>query len=178
MVKASKKILFWLLIASITLALAISISFYIFRSSHTPKELTAAEKNAAEEKVEKMTAEMEQSISEENLQDELTNYQTMTENEILQEIHNMSHQKVEADEKWGFSLITPEKVEKLYEVIEKSDFKYRDKVLSLLQPWLQGDFSNAVTVHNEIWELQDGTIGKATRLLTAVEEVEYLQEQQ
>ncbi|MFV8828220.1 DUF6241 domain-containing protein [Alkalihalobacterium sp. APHAB7] len=39
----------------------------------------------------------------------------------------------------------------------------------------KGDFSQAVYDHNVIWEIQGGTVGKATRLLTEEEEREYIQ---
>ena len=30
--------------------------------------------------------------------------------------------------------------------------------------WQDGDFSNAVDVHNYVWEMLDGTVGKAKEL--------------
>ncbi|WP_227521592.1 DUF6241 domain-containing protein [Bacillus alkalisoli] len=35
------------------------------------------------------------------------------------------------------------------------------------------DFSHAVQDHNAIWSLQNGTVGKATRLLTEREQLRY-----
>lgn len=106
-------------------------------------------------------------------------YESMSESELIQEVHNMTHQKVFADQKWGFSLITKDKVEKLYTVVKNKEFKdnkAKEMLLEILKPWLQGDFSNAVNAHNEIWAYQHGTIGKATRLLTATEEEEYIKQ--
>lgn len=107
----------------------------------------------------------------------MPDYETMSENALIQEVHGMTHQKVKAEQKWGSSLITKDKVLKLYSVVKSRDFKdqnAKEMLLGILEPWTRGDFSNAVSAHNKIWEYEDGTIGKATRLLTASEEKEYI----
>lgn len=108
------------------------------------------------------------------------NYETMSEAELIQEVHNMTHQKVEADKKWGASEITADKVQILYEVIKNKDFKTsknKQMLLEILEPWTSQDFSNAVSAHNKIWSYQKGNIGKATRLLTPQEELEYIEDE-
>jgi hypothetical protein len=105
-------------------------------------------------------------------------YETMTEGELIQEVHNMTHQKVEADKKWGSSEITADKVQKLYDVIKNKDFKNssnKTMLLDILEPWTKKDFTNAVSAHNRIWSYQKGNIGKATRILTPQEELEYIE---
>jgi Family of unknown function (DUF6241) len=107
-------------------------------------------------------------------------YETMSEEKLIQEVHNMTHQKVEADKKWGASEITADKVQKLYEVIQTKDFKkssHKQMLLDILEPWTRQDFSNAVSAHNQIWSYQKGNIGEATRLLTPQEELEYIMEE-
>jgi preprotein translocase subunit SecF len=107
----------------------------------------------------------------------MPDYENMSENELIQEVHGMTHQKVKAEQKWGSSQITKDKVLKLYDVVKNKDFKdqnAKDMLLEILKPWTQGDFSNAVTAHNMIWKYQDGTVGEATRLLTASEEKDYI----
>lgn len=107
-------------------------------------------------------------------------YETMSEEKLIQEVHNMTHQKVEADKKWGASEITADKVQKLYEVIQTKDFKkssHKQMLLDILEPWTRQDFSNSVSAHNQIWSYQNGNIGKATRLLTPQEELEYIMEE-
>lgn len=107
-------------------------------------------------------------------------YETMNDEELIQEVHNMSHQKVEADKKWGSSEITADKVQKLYEVIKNKDFKKRSNkqmLLDILEPWTRKDFTNSVSAHNRVWSHQKGNIGKATRLLTPQEELEYIEKE-
>ena len=107
-------------------------------------------------------------------------YETMGEEELIQEVHNMTHQKVEANKKWGASEITADKVQKIYEVIQTKDFKKssnRKMLLDILEPWTRKDFTNAVSAHNRIWAYQKGNIGEATRLLTPQEELEYIMEE-
>ncbi|NMD72564.1 hypothetical protein HHO41_20135 [Bacillus sp. DNRA2] len=107
---------------------------------------------------------------------EMPKYETMSEQELLDEVHGMTHQKVLADEKWGSVEITKDKVEKLYKIANsKADSEIRSMLLEILEPWTKGDFSNAVEDHNRIWDYKDGNIGEATRLLTPVEEQEYIE---
>ncbi|MEH7247123.1 DUF6241 domain-containing protein [Neobacillus niacini] len=107
-------------------------------------------------------------------------YETMTEGELIQEVHNMTHQKVKADKKWGSSEITADKIQLLYDVIKIKDFKKgnnKQMLLDILEPWKKKDFSNAVSAHNRIWSYQKGNIGKATRLLSPQEELEYIEKE-
>lgn len=106
-------------------------------------------------------------------------YNRMSDDQLMQEVHEMTHQKVQAEQKWGASEITKDKVLKLYEVVKNKQFKdsqAKQMLLGILEPWTKGDFSNAVTAHNEIWKYQNGTVGKANRLLTAKEETEFIQQ--
>ncbi|MGN8843335.1 DUF6241 domain-containing protein [Niallia sp. HCP3S3_B10] len=95
----------------------------------------------------------------------------MKELEIQDAIHQMSHTKVYADEKWGSIEPTQGRIARLLEVIKENTDVYENSrlYLSILERWQENDFSNAVEDHNDIWNLQDGTIGKATRLLTEEE---------
>ena len=93
-----------------------------------------------------------------------------------QEIHEMSHQKVYASDKWGEIIVTEELIDDMLQKLDeqKEDFKNASFYHETLTAWKRGDFSNAVEVHNEIWASQNGSIGKATRLLTPEEEKEYV----
>lgn len=89
----------------------------------------------------------------------------------------MSHQKIEADEKWGFLPLTTERVTRLIDVIEtnKNEYTNSSLYLRILNRWLENDFSQIDRDHNEIWSLQGGTIGKATGILSYEEELEYIE---
>ncbi|KAB7665875.1 DUF6241 domain-containing protein [Bacillus sp. B1-b2] len=99
----------------------------------------------------------------------------MSELDVQDVIHKMSHTKVHAEEKWGYIVPTQEKIDRILAVVKENSAEYdeSDLYISILERWSAGDFSNAVEDHNDIWNLQDGTIGEATRLLSAKEEEEY-----
>ena len=94
-----------------------------------------------------------------------------------QEIHEMTHQKVYASHKWGEVVVTEELIDDMLQKLDEQqeEFKNASFYYETLTAWKRGDFSNAVEVHNEIWASQSGTIGQATRLLTAEEEKEYIE---
>src|SRR5699024_581213 len=94
----------------------------------------------------------------------------MSESAVMDSIHEMTHQKVKASRKWGALQITPERVERLLEVVKANDYEHRELYLDILGEWNAGRFGNSVTAHNAIWRLQSGTVGKATGLLSTEEE--------
>lgn len=100
----------------------------------------------------------------------------MNEGTVQIAIHQMSHQKVKSDKKWGALQITDDRIWRLIEVIEfnRSEYKHAELYLRILHRWAEGDFSQADDDHNAIWELQGGTIGKATGLISAEEEEKYI----
>ncbi|PYZ93877.1 hypothetical protein CR194_12120 [Salipaludibacillus keqinensis] len=46
----------------------------------------------------------------------------MTESEVRESIHKMSHQKIRADEKWGALLMTQERIERLIVVVNSNEY--------------------------------------------------------
>lgn len=100
---------------------------------------------------------------------------SMDEKIFQHTLHNMTHQKVYAESKKGSMQITNEKIEELLSQVEASDFDHKGYYTIILTDWKNGDFSNAVEVHNLIWSIQGGTIGKAERLLTEEEEKAYIE---
>ena len=98
----------------------------------------------------------------------------MNDDDVQHLIHQMSHQKVKADEKRGLIPITDERIDWLLEKIEFQGLEHEDTYREILEEWKAGDFSNAVEHHNTIWELQGGTTGKAYDLLSETEEQAYL----
>ncbi|MBS4206555.1 DUF6241 domain-containing protein [Bacillus sp. FJAT-50079] len=100
----------------------------------------------------------------------------MTEYAVQDAIHAMSHQKVKADEKWGFLPLTQDRVKRLIEVVEKNEKEYNHSniYLDILRRWEKSDFSSVDKDHNAIWELQGGTIGKAYGILSPEEEKAFI----
>jgi hypothetical protein len=103
---------------------------------------------------------------------------SMSENSVQQAIHNMSHQKVLANKKWGALPLTPERVKRLLQVVEANKEKYgnADLYLNILRSWDKGNFDHVVNNHNAIWSLQGGTVGKANGIASPEEEMEFIQE--
>jgi len=101
---------------------------------------------------------------------------TMEDYQLANAIHFMSHQKIEADEKWGLLPLTTERVTRLINVIEtnQNDYKNSELYLNILNRWSKNDFSQIDRDHNKIWALQGGTIGRATGILSYEEELEYI----
>ena len=73
---------------------------------------------------------------------------SMSENSVQQAIHNMSHQKVISNKKWGALPLTAERVKRLIQVVEANQKKYEneDLYLSILKNWDKGDFDNVLTL--------------------------------
>jgi hypothetical protein len=101
----------------------------------------------------------------------------LSESLLQQYIHAMSHQKVHAIEKWSFFKITEERILFLLNQLEVNSYKNESLYREILLSWKEGDFSDAASHHNAVWALQDGTIGKASGLLSPKEEDTFLQEQ-
>ncbi|WP_100012138.1 DUF6241 domain-containing protein [Lentibacillus sediminis] len=103
----------------------------------------------------------------------------LTDIDYREYIHGMSHQKVDASEKWGFYEITDSRIQWLLDGLGLEDNKREltdlDVYKDILERWKAGDFSRVDEDHNVIWEMQGGTVGRATGILSPEEEQEYLQ---
>ncbi|MGN4444712.1 PRK06770 family protein [Bacillus cereus group sp. MYBK79-1] len=101
----------------------------------------------------------------------------VSEGEIISTMHKMVHQKVKSSEKWGFVEMTTKEIYNVKKGIEDSvGFQYKTKLLSIINRWEKGDFSQTVEEHNFLWSLQGGDTGKATERLSSEEEKQYIKE--
>lgn len=102
------------------------------------------------------------------------------DDEYYQEyIHQMSHQKVVAEEKWGFYLITEERIKWLLEGLDQVELGESETTYKgILQRWENGDFSQVDQDHNLVWRLQGGTIGKATGIMSESAEEAFINNEQ
>jgi len=105
---------------------------------------------------------------------ELTSNEHSDESAIIEDMHDMTHQKVQAEFKESALEMTPEHVNTLYEIVSKSSFPHKAKFLAILQNWKKKNFKDIVEEHNFLWEIQGGTYGKATDRLTTREEKEFI----
>lgn len=139
---------------SIVLVSVLVIGGYLYKLWHSPVESVEAKTNG-ESTYELYTESLE-------------------ETQFQQTLHEMTHQKIHAEAKWGATEITEEQIDTMLATMEKESYVHEEYYREVLTAWKNGDFSNAVEVHNKIWEIQGGTIGRAERLLTAEEEQEYI----
>lgn len=139
------------------------------KSSVTVEEKTAVTETEDGEEIEETVIEIDE-IRDVPIEEELPN--DMSENALRQAIHDMSHQKVRADKKWGFLPLTQERVERLIEIIEKNegDYENANVYLNILKRWEKNDFTKVDKDHNIIWNMQSGTIGRAYGIMSAEEE--------
>ncbi|MCP3762890.1 DUF6241 domain-containing protein [Domibacillus sp. A3M-37] len=161
-----------IVLGSLIAALIAAASLYYFSAAFpsTPEQDEIADENneAAEKRADFFNTA--KSIEEEFPSN-------MDEYSVREAIHFMSHQKVKADEKRGALQITPERIDRLMEVVFANQDTYRnaDVYLSILNRWKAGDFRNADQDHNTVWQLLDGEVGKATGVLAPYEEEKYIE---
>lgn len=101
----------------------------------------------------------------------------MEETQLQIYLHHMTHQKVKADKKWGAVEMTSQNIEDLLVIVNANAklYEHGEYYQAVLKKWQAGDFSNSVEVHNFIWNLQGGTVGRATGLLDEQEEQAYIE---
>lgn len=100
---------------------------------------------------------------------------SLSEDDILNYMHGMSHQKVIADEKWLHYEMTDERILFLSNAVENGQYEHEEVMMDILTRWKKGDFSQADEDHNAIWSIQGGTIGKATGIMSEEQEQQYLE---
>ncbi len=91
-------------------------------------------------------------------------------------VHEMTHQKVYAESKWGAFEMKEENIDMLLKVLDETEMENEESYREILTTWKKGDFSNSVEVHNRIWSSNEGDIGEAERLATPEEERIYVEE--
>lgn len=101
-------------------------------------------------------------------------YGNEKEDQILNAMHTMTHQKVVAEEKWGYTLMSDENINIIYKELIGSDFNNKELMLSIIEKWGIGDFSNIDSDHNVLWEALEGTEGRASGILTEVQETKLI----
>lgn len=93
-----------------------------------------------------------------------------------QRIHEMTHQKVYAESKWGAFEMKEENIDMLLSVLDETEMENEESYREILNKWKKGDFSNSVEIHNNIWYSNEGDIGKAIRLAMPEEEKVFVEE--
>lgn len=161
-----------ILIAIGSVALVGAVAFYTYNSLSKNTKSVSVQETVSEENGEEVIEIKE--ANAEPVEDEFPS--DMTEYAVQNAIHGMSHQKVRADDKWGFIPLTAERVARLKAVVEANEYEEKGLYLDILNRWANNDFSKVDHEHNAIWELQNGTIGRATGILSADEEKAFIEE--
>jgi predicted negative regulator of RcsB-dependent stress response len=104
--------------------------------------------------------------------------QAPSEKDLLEILHNMTHQKVRSEEKWGFVQINEVNLLAVKEVLQENPaFNQNIDMLAIVTDWLNNDFGNVVAEHNSIWKMKNGSVGKAYGILSPSEEAALVREQ-
>lgn len=153
----------YLIAGIITISLGLFIYGGVNHFKDTKKEETLAKTEGM--KVEEI---MEQIDSEPDIEAEAE----MSQDQIINTMHKMTHQKIIADEKWGAIPMTKENIDNLVKVLENGD--YDSRLLRIAKKWQDGNFNSVADDHNTLWNMQGGTIGRAIRNATEEEEREFI----
>lgn len=182
-----------IILLSILIVAAIGIFGYIVIFDMFGDDTTNESPDNQEEEPDKEAGEDRKTIGGNVTDEELAEYEEEGKNpfgekialeelndaSIQEYIHGMSHQKVVAEAKWGYYELKPSRVEWLLEGVEEaSDLDHKQTYKNILNKWKNGDFSSVDEDHNQIWQLQEGTVGKATGILSDEEEEAYINSQE
>ncbi|WP_042462701.1 DUF6241 domain-containing protein [Neobacillus dielmonensis] len=96
--------------------------------------------------------------------------QSSSQKAVIEVMHKMTHQKVKAEDKWGAIPMIPDTINKVYEIVNNSQFELKEDLLGILDKWKNGNFASVDTDHNYFWRYQDGTVGKAYGIMSKSEE--------
>ncbi|MEG1410245.1 MAG: DUF6241 domain-containing protein [Terrisporobacter sp.] len=98
-------------------------------------------------------------VKEKNVKTPTNNY------EAIKLVHSLANTLIQAEYKWQCTEVTPKTIEKGIKGIEfiKDDYD-RMHLRNSITKWSKGNFSNSVEVHNYVWEILDGSVGKAYTL--------------
>lgn len=91
----------------------------------------------------------------------------LDEYEVVNFIHKMSNLIINASDgkKYGIIQITPANIEiALNSVCNINNSEARNYLTNELNKWKNGNFSNAVQVHNYVWHMLNGQVGIASSL--------------
>ncbi len=125
---------------------------------------TSAEDNKEETKneEEKEPAAQTEGQQQQNQQEASIDSSGYTVDQLYYEIHLRANSIIvaEDDEIWEEMPIDRGFIDYTIELVKDKD----ETLYNMLLPWKKLDFSNAVEVHNYVWERLGGTVGKATGL--------------
>ncbi|KRF63696.1 hypothetical protein ASG99_22295 [Bacillus sp. Soil768D1] len=171
----------WSVVAIIVVAAVLAVVITLqqnaekYEATHNEpntNEITAMDVTKNEDAKEDMK---EQTSEIGGVQDETGLSQNSTQEEVMDVMHHMTHQKVIAEEKWGAVEMNSENINAVYEIVNDSDFMLKGDLLNIVTGWKEGIFDNVAQDHNYFWEYQRGTVGRATGTLNSNEEAKFIE---
>lgn len=174
----------WTLAIVTVLALAgaawyiVSDLLAVAESANEELKTDAVAQPAQEELESENTIEAKEELPEEEVYEnpfgESKAHRHLRDGDYQNYIHQMAHQKVIADVKWGFIEITEERIDWLLKGLQETELEHEDVYRDILERWATDNFGQVDQDHNTIWRLQGGTIGEATGILSPEEEEAYI----
>ncbi|KON67691.1 hypothetical protein AKG34_01780 [Peribacillus butanolivorans] len=171
----------WSVVAIIVVAAVLAVVITLqqnaekYEATHNEpntNEITAMDVTKNEDAKEDMK---EQTSEIGGVQDETGLSQNSTQEEVMDVMHHLTHQKVIAEEKWGAVEMNSENINAVYEIVNDSDFMLKGDLLNIVTGWKEGNFDNVAQDHNYFWEYQNGTVGRATGTLNSNEEAKFIE---
>jgi hypothetical protein len=165
------------LIWSMAFLLVVGVGTFGFYKHYSAKEseVEGSIVTSSGKKIDETIEESMKSDNPEKVDVSKIDYDYWKEYRVIATMHEMTHQKVVADEKWGATQITEERVNMLYNIVKHSTYKEKLTLLKILSKWKAGDFHTVDSDHNTLWKIQDGTIGEATGILSEEEEQNFIE---
>ena len=154
------------------LSLALFGGYQYLIKQHAEKEAEIQKKAEAAGVTEEEFIEQTQLIGGISYEVELD--EKSTQDEVIEVMHKMTHQKVRAEEKWGAIPMIPETINDVYEIVSKSNFERKEDLLEILEKWKLNNFLSTDEDHNYFWRYQGGTVGKAYGTMSRNEEMEFI----
>lgn len=93
-----------------------------------------------------------------------------TDEKVQIALHEMAHQKVKVDQKWGYIFITQERIESLIEIVKSGNSNQKSAYIDILERWKQGKYEKVDADHNTIWKLQSGNLGEGKGVMSQDEQ--------
>ena len=157
-----KKVLIVVCSIAVLLGLVFSVYYYSAEGKVAGSDKKVVVENSGENALEV------NEIREETVETEFP--LNMSENQVENAIHYMSHQKVNAREKWVHCHLLKKELNVCLLLFKKIIISMRQTYLNILNKWKNKNFSEADEDHNAVWELLDGNTGKANGVLDNEEE--------
>lgn len=80
---------------------------------------------------------------------------------VYEAAHKMTNGLIRADEIWNIIAMDKKNINKLYVIVKDTNLPDKQIILSIIDRWKKGNFSNIVQDHNYFWNLLNGTVGEA-----------------